>query len=111
MKNDIEQIRDLLDSIENSSRSAHEDSIRETFDLFELPQIIKDIVDYLLPLVSPYESDIYWNMFRHSIIETGDVYVRTSNAKLARGIGTKFKRGKSKIGVLAKLLSQKISDL
>lgn len=91
MKEEIEKIRELLIAIEKSDISKDNDSIKETFDLFELPQIIKDVVDFLQPIISPYEMDIYWFMFRHSIIEQGDVYLRVSNGRLAKGIGTKFK--------------------
>lgn len=91
MKEEIKKIRELLDTIETKEPEQNRDSVKETFDLFELPQLVKDIVDFLQPLISPYEMDIYWFMFRHSIIETGDIYIRVSNAKLAKGIGTKFK--------------------
>ncbi len=57
----------------------------------EFSQIIKDIVDFLQPSLSPYESVIYWFMFRHSIIETGTTYTRVSVSKLAKSIGSKFK--------------------
>jgi HNH endonuclease len=91
MKEEIEKIKELLNAIEQADKVTDSDSVKATFDLFELPQIIKDIVDFLQPVISPYEMDIYWFMFRHSIVETGDVFLRVSNAKIAKGIGTKFK--------------------
>ena len=91
MTDEIKRIRELLDTVEKSIGTENNDSIKETFDIFELPQITKDIVDFLQPVISPYEMDIYWFMFRHSILETGDIFLRVSNGKLAKGIGTKFK--------------------
>ena len=91
MKQEIEKIRELLATIENSEIQSDNESLKETFDLFELPQIVKDIVDFLQPVISPYGMEIYWFMFRHSIIENGDIYIRVSNTKLAKGIGTKFR--------------------
>lgn len=40
-------------------------------------------MDFLQPLLLSYEATIYWYMFRHSIVETGDVYLRVS----VRGLG------------------------
>jgi hypothetical protein len=90
VKEEIEKIRELLNTIEKSDKETDSDSVKKTFDLFELPQIIKDITDFLQPSVTPYGMVIYWYMFRNSIVETGDVYIRASNAKIAKGIGTKF---------------------
>lgn len=59
-------------------------SFKDSFELFELPDIIASIVDYLQPLLSPYEAAIYWYMFRHSVIQQGDVYVRVSTRGLAK---------------------------
>ena len=57
----------------------------------DFPQIIKDIIDFLQPALSPYETVIYWFMFRHSIVETGDTFTRVSVTRLSKGIGSKFK--------------------
>lgn len=91
MKEELEKIRELLNKIEQVDQNDKADSVKETFDYFELPQIVKDIVDYLQPELSPYEMAVYWYMFRHSVIETADVYLRVSLTKLAQGIGTKYK--------------------
>ena len=91
MKEDIKKIRTLLDSIENSETQIANESVKETFDLFELPQLVKDIVDFLQPVISPYEMDVYWFLFRNSILENGDIYIRASNARIAKGVGSKFK--------------------
>ncbi len=91
MKEDIKKIRTLLDSIENSETQTSNESVKETFDIFELPQLVKDIVDFLQPVISPYEMDVYWFLFRNSILENGDIYIRASNARIAKGVGSKFK--------------------
>lgn len=83
MKNEIAQIRELLYQLESNQQKDSEPSFKESFELFELPEIIQSIVDYLQPFLLPYESAIYWYMFRHSIIRNGDNYVRVST----RGLG------------------------
>ncbi|MEI6347008.1 MAG: HNH endonuclease signature motif containing protein [Bacteroidota bacterium] len=80
---EIKQIRVFLDTIENSQSDDSEKSFKESFELFELPQIMTSIVDFLQPLLLPYESGIYWFMFRHSILRTGENYLRVST----RGLG------------------------
>ena len=84
MKDTVQKIRELLDELESSIPS-EEPSFRESFQLFELPEIIASVVDYLQPALLPYEAAIYWYMFRHSIVTTGDVFVRVS----VRGLGGK----------------------
>ncbi len=84
MKDSIKKIRELLDEIE-SNPTSEEPSFKETFQLFELPELVAGIVDYLQPALQPYEAAIYWHMFRHSIIATGDVFVRVSNKRLQDG--------------------------
>jgi DNA-directed RNA polymerase subunit RPC12/RpoP len=83
MKEEIKQIRELLDKLENNKKSETQPSFKESFELFELPEIVQSIVDYLQPILLPYESAIYWYMFRHSIIRNGDNDIRVST----RGLG------------------------
>lgn len=83
MKEEINKIRELLDKIESAQDDEAGKSFKESFELFELPEILSTIVDFLQPLLLPYEATIYWYMFRHSIIESGDVFVRVS----VRGLG------------------------
>jgi HNH endonuclease len=78
MKDQIKKIRELLDEME-SSKPSEEPSFKETFQLFELPELVASIVDYLHPILEPMEAATYWVMFRHSIIASGDVFVRISN--------------------------------
>jgi len=83
MKEGISKIRELLDKIESSASNESENSFKESFELFELPEILSSVVDFLQPLLLPYEAATYWYMFRHSIVELGDVYLRVS----VRGLG------------------------
>src|SRR3989304_6239932 len=85
MKTEIQKIRELLTTIETQAEKEVEESFKQSFELFELPEIVSSIVDHLQPLLFPLEAAIYWHMFRHSILENGDVYVRTS----VRGLGKK----------------------
>lgn len=83
MKDYIQKIKELLDKIENSQDMESEKSFKESFELFELPEIVSSIVDFLQPLLLPYESAIYWFLFRHSIINSGENHIRVST----RGLG------------------------
>jgi hypothetical protein len=83
MKEHIQKIKELLDLLVSNQYNNTEESFRQSFELFELPEIVASIVDYLQPLLLPYESAIYWYLFRNSIIETGDNHARVST----RGLG------------------------
>lgn len=83
MNDEIRLIRELLDRIENRLNDNQDNDIKKHFDFLEVPEIISDIVDYVQPLLLPYEAVIYWYMFRNSIIKNGDVLVRVST----RGLG------------------------
>ena len=60
-----------------------EQIFKDIFDLNELPSIMQSVVDFLQPLLLPYEAAIYWYMFRHSIIKDGGNHIRIST----RGLG------------------------
>jgi hypothetical protein len=82
---EIEQIRTILNSIESKlDVSPNEVALRD-FGALELPDILADVTDYLLPLLTPYEAAYYFFMFRHSILLDGTQYVRISTKKI-RGI-------------------------
>ena len=83
MNEKIEKIKEILDEIENDQNLDTEKSFKESFELFELPEIVTSIVDFLQPLLLPYESAIYWYLFRHSIINSGENLIRVST----RGLG------------------------
>lgn len=52
----------------------------------ELPDIMRDVVDLLMPELKPYEASFYIYMLRLSVIETGEQYVRVSTRKLQSGV-------------------------
>lgn len=58
-------------------------TITNDFSYFELPEIISNIIDYLQPLLLPYEMAIYWYMFNNSILKKETNYIRVST----RGLG------------------------
>ena len=93
MKDKINKIRELLDELE-SSKPSEEPSFKESFQLFELPEIVGSIVDYLQPTLEPYEAAIYWHLFRHSIVTTGDVFVRVSVRGLQEGVISSMRSGR-----------------
>ncbi len=72
--------------MEAEVRPEEEEAFQKGFSALELPDIIQDIVDFLMPLLSPYEVAFYWYMFRHAIIATGTQQVRISNKKMRRGV-------------------------
>ncbi|MFO8133798.1 MAG: hypothetical protein R6U10_07725, partial [Thermoplasmatota archaeon] len=63
MHKEIDDIRKLLDDLEKDIEENSTD-IRKHFDFLELPEIICNIIDYLQPLLHPYEAAIYWYMLR-----------------------------------------------
>jgi 5-methylcytosine-specific restriction endonuclease McrA len=86
--NKIEKIRLLLDELEKETSGNDDATFAHNFDALELPSIICSIVDNLQPLLRPYEAAIYWFLFRHSIVETGQQYVRASTKGMKKGIIT-----------------------
>ncbi len=86
MKEDLEQIRTILNRIEAESASASELSGNSSFAAHELPQVIQEIVDDLQPLLSPYEAAFYWYAFRHSIARNGDPYLKLNTRGMRSGV-------------------------
>jgi hypothetical protein len=91
MSEKIAAIRKLLDELEAESRPEAEEAFQKGFSAFELPDIIQDVVDFLMPLLSPYEAAFYWYMFRHSVVATGTQDIRLGNSKLQGIISTHSK--------------------
>lgn len=50
----------------------------KNFNSLELPGIVSSIVDFLHPLLNPYEIAVYWYLFNKSIVKTGEQYARAS---------------------------------
>lgn len=88
MKDQINQIRELLSQIERDSSKEEADSFEQNFDALELPVLVGQIVDYLQPRLYPYEAAIYWYMFRQSIVADGTQRVRVSVRGLCSGVVT-----------------------
>lgn len=67
MKKEIEQIESALIRLkkideENSVRIEPNDAI------LEIPELMKDIIDYLQPLLTPYETAYYWYLFTKTVV-------------------------------------------
>lgn len=86
MKERLEQIRRLLDEIEDGSTTSSESESGRDFSALELPTIIQEIVDDLQPLLTPYEAAFYWYAFRHSIAKNGNPNVRLSSNAMRQGL-------------------------
>ncbi len=82
MKEHLNQIRQILNELEEqASLGVPVDNDRD-FSALELPLIIQEIVDDLQPLLTPYEAVFYWHLFRHSIAENGGQLVRVGSRGL-----------------------------
>jgi hypothetical protein len=82
VKDEINHIRELLTALElRITVSADETSLR-SFAALELPEILSDIIDYLMPQLKPYEIAFYFYLFRHSIVAAGTQHVRVSTRDL-----------------------------
>ena len=87
----IIKIKELLDSLGKGLRSEEDQLFVKNFDALELPSLIQSVIDYLQPILLPYEAAIYWFMFRHSILATGQQYVRVSVRGMVSGVITPTK--------------------
>ena len=58
MRDKIDRIRTALDELESELPSAEGDRVLREFSAFELPEIVKDIVDYLIPLLTTYSPSV-----------------------------------------------------
>ena len=96
MKDKIEQIKNLLSEIENESSDEQGQQFTKNYNALELPSLVSSVVEYLHPLLTPYEIAVYWYLFNRSIVKTGEQYVRAST----RGMST---IAKSASGQLAEL--------
>lgn len=86
--NEIEEIRQLLVSLEVrlvADSDAEQRALRN-LDALEFPELVAAIIDFLQPLLEPYEAAIYWRLFRLSVLGDGTQYVRTSTRSLRSGV-------------------------
>jgi len=87
-ENKISKIRSPLDLLEAEISEEDNFSFSHNFDALEIPSIIASIVDYLQPQLLPYEAAIYWNLFRKSILASGNQYARVSVRGMQKGVIT-----------------------
>ena len=86
MSETIQQIRSLLTELESEVERAEHVAEFQALSGLELPDIIADIVDLLMPELGPYEVAFYMHLLRHSIVENGSPYVRASRRGLQVGV-------------------------
>jgi hypothetical protein len=86
MRERIDQIRTLLSELESEAGQAKKASEFRALSGLELPDIICDVVDLLMPDLKPYEISFYVYFLRHSIIQTGTPYIRVSRRGMQSGI-------------------------
>jgi HNH endonuclease len=86
MKEHIEQIRTLLNTIEGECTSIPESKNGSEFSAYELPLVIQEIVDDLQPLLTTYEAAFYWYAFRHSIARNGKPHLRLNTKGMRSGV-------------------------
>lgn len=69
MLNEIEKVEAAIAKIrkqyEEASAAIQTDEI-----VAEIPELIKEVVNYLQPLLTPYEAAYYWHLFTKTIVET-----------------------------------------
>jgi len=82
MKEKIKEIQALLSELEAEVSNEQEQQFTKNYNALELPSIVSSIVEYLNPLITPYEIAVYWSLFNESIVKTGEQYVRISVSRL-----------------------------
>jgi hypothetical protein len=98
MSETLQQIRALLSDLESEvGRAEHVAEFRGLSGL-ELPDIIADVIDLLMPELKPYEAAFYMKLLRHSIIEQGTPYVRASRRGFQSGVVRSMYAGSTKGG-------------
>jgi hypothetical protein len=86
MRNKIEEIQKLLSELESEYQPDASKEAMRIFSGLELPDIMRDIVDLLVPNLKSYEAAFYLYLFRHSILETGNPLLRVSTYRLQSGV-------------------------
>ena len=79
----------MLAELEKEAGDESEQQFTKNYNALELPSIVSSIVEYLHPILTPYEISLYWYLFNKSIITTGEQYARAST----RGMSTIAKSG------------------
>lgn len=86
MRETIAEIRGLLAKLEEEADTASEASAVQAVSGMELPEIMQDFVDLLMPSLTPYQTAIYMYLLRHSILAGGTQLVRVSRRGLQSGV-------------------------
>ena len=89
-----DQIRAILNEIDSISATPDDQAFAENFNLLELPDLACSIIDFLQPMLYPYEAAVYWHLFRKAILGTGTQYTRASVRGMMKGVITSWS-GKS----------------
>lgn len=85
MSDAISEIRRLLDELERGMH-ASSPAAADGVTLNESAQIVADVVDYLQPLLTPYQAAFYWYLLRRSYFGNGGDLVRVSTRGLGKGV-------------------------
>jgi hypothetical protein len=86
MKETIDQVRRLLDDLESQMPSENDEAFARSFSGSEIPELLQDIADFLVPQLMPTAACFYLYMFRHSVIATGRQHLRVSSNKMQTGV-------------------------
>lgn len=78
MREKIEQIKELLAQLGAEATDEQGQEFSKNYNALELPGIVTSVVEYLHPLLTPYEIAIYWYLFNRSIVKTSEQYARAS---------------------------------
>ena len=68
----------VVAEIELEVSSEESQQFIQNYNALELPGIVASVVEFLHPLLKPYEIAVYWYLFNRSIINNGDQYARAS---------------------------------
>lgn len=85
MSRQIDQIRELLNELEGQTELVAPSDQPLVWEASDVAQIVADVVDYLQPLLTPYQAAFYWYLLRHSLLK-GSELVRVSTRGLGKGV-------------------------
>jgi hypothetical protein len=69
MLDEIAKIEASLSKIRKQHNEANTAASSDEI-IAEIPELVKEIVNYLQPLLTPYEAAYYWHLFTKTILET-----------------------------------------
>lgn len=98
MREKIAQIQALLSELESDALQGDNAVKFRAFSGLELPDILCDVVDLLMPELTPYEAAFYFHFLRHSIIANGTPYIRVSTRRMQSGVIKSAYTGSTKGG-------------